>query len=140
LPAASTPDDTTDTCHRSASYLVGAETASVTSSYAAATMDKTKATMTHRVHLNDAPQIVPASGWNYNAAGTAISLMGSSFIANDIYEFAYTAKDPKPAGLGFAAVRDWMEFLRYERRDDFNNPNPLARHVKIGRASCRGTV
>ena len=33
-------------------------------------------------------------------------------------------------GLGFAAVRDWMEFLRYERRDDFGNPNPLARHIK----------
>jgi len=110
--------------------VVGNAAASVALSYAAANLDKTQATLTHRVHLNDAPQIVPASGWNYNAAGTAISLVGSSFIANDIYEFAYTARDPKPAGLGFAAVRDWMEFLRYERRDDFNNPNPLARHVK----------
>src|SRR5438309_4320063 len=110
--------------------VVGNAAASVALSYAAATLDKTRATLTHRGHLNDAPQIVPASGWNYNAAGTAISLVGSSFIANDIYEFVYTAKDPKPNGLGFAAVRDWMEFLRYERRDDFNNPNPLARHVK----------
>jgi hypothetical protein len=110
--------------------VVGAATASVALSYAAATLDKSKATLTHRVHLNDAPQIVPASGWNYNATGTAISLAGGSFIANDIYEFAYTAKDPKPAGLGFAAVRDWMEFLRYERRDDFNNANPLARDIK----------
>ena len=110
--------------------VVGAATASVALSYPAATLDKTQATLTHRVHLNDAPQVIPASGWNYNAGGTAISLVGSSFIANDIYEFAYTAKDPKPAGLGFAAVRDWMEFLRYERRDDFNNANPLARHVK----------
>jgi hypothetical protein len=110
--------------------VVGAAAASVGLSYRAATLDKTHATLTHRVHLNDAPQIVPASGWNYNADGTAISLVGGSFVANDIYEFAYTAKDPKPAGLGFAAVRDWMEFLRYETRDDFNNPNPLARHVK----------
>src|SRR5256886_6698017 len=110
--------------------VVGAAAASVGLSYRAATLDKSHATLTHRVHLNDAPQIVPASGWNYNADGTAISLVGGSFVANDIYEFAYTAKDPKPAGLGFAAVRDWMQFLRYETRDDFDNSNPLARHVK----------
>ena len=73
---------------------------------------------------------IPDAGWNYNADGTAISLAGGSFVANDIYEFAYTAKDPKVNGLGFAAIRDWMEFLRYEKRDDHNNPNPLARHVK----------
>ena len=130
FPVARNPDGSTVTGPSYEYIVVGAATASVALSYAAVTLDKTKATLTHRVHLNDAPQIVPASGWNYNAAGTAISLVGSSFIANDIYEFAYTAKDPKPNGLGFAAVRDWMEFLRYERRDDFNNPNPLARHVK----------
>jgi len=110
--------------------VVGAAAASANLAYAAATLDKTKATLTHRVHLNDTPQVIPASGWNYNADGTAISLVGGSFVANDIYEFAYTAKDPKVNGLGFAAVRDWMEFLRYERRDDEGNPNPLARHVK----------
>src|SRR5258708_2219937 len=42
----------------------------------------------------------------------------------------YTAKDRKVNGLGFAAVRDWMEFLRYESRDDDNHPNPLAGHIK----------
>src|SRR6266513_1494821 len=110
--------------------VVGSADASAALSYAAATLDKTQATLTHRVHLNDAPQVIPASGWNYNAAGTAISLVGSTFIANDIYEFAYAAKDPKVLGLGFAAVRDWMEFLRYERRDEHDNPNPLAGHIK----------
>ncbi len=110
--------------------VVGAAASSIALSYPAATLDKTTATLTHRVHLNDAPRVIPATGWNYNAAGTAISLAGGSFVANDIYEFAYTAKDPKVNGLGFAAVRDWMEFLRYERRDDHNNPNPLARHIK----------
>jgi len=112
-------------------YIVmGAAAASAALSYAAATLDKAQATLTHRVHLNDAPQIIPASGWNYNAAGTAISLVGGNFLANDIYEFAYTAKDPKVNGLGFAAVRDWMEFLRYERRDEHDHPNPLAGHIK----------
>jgi len=110
--------------------VVGNAAASAALSYPAATLDKTKATLTHRIHLDDAPQIIPATGWNYSADGTAISLVGGSFVPNDIYEFAYTAKDPKVLGLGFAAVRDWMEFLRYERRDDQGNRNPLAGHIK----------
>src|SRR5437879_2456833 len=109
--------------------VVGNAAASVALSYAAATLDKTQATLTHRVHLNDVPTIIPASQWDYNAPGTAISLVGN-FTANDIYEFAYTAKDPKVNGLGFAAVRDWNAWLRYERRDDFGHPNPLAGHIK----------
>jgi hypothetical protein len=28
------------------------------------------------VHLDDTPEVVPASDWQYNAAGTAISLTG----------------------------------------------------------------
>ena len=98
--------------------------------YPAATLDKTKAQLTHRVHLDDVPQVIPESGWNYNADGTAISLASGNFVSNDIYEFSYIAKDPTVNGLGFAAVRDWMEFLRYERRDDHGNANPLARPIK----------
>src|SRR6266480_1742157 len=110
--------------------VVGNAAVSAALTYPAATLDKTQATLTHRVHLDDAPQIIPASGWNYNADGTAINLVGSSFITNDIYEFAYTAKNPKVLGLGFAAVRDWMEFLRYDNRDDDGNRNPLAGHIE----------
>ena len=73
---------------------------------------------------------IPDSGWNYNADGTAISLASGNFVNNDIYEFAYIAKDPTVNGLGFAAVRDWMEFLRYERRDDHGNANPMAGDIK----------
>ena len=129
-PAAANPTGTIT--GPSYEYIVvgNATTSSVALSYPAATLDKTQATLTHRVHLNDAPQIVPASGWSYNATGTAISLAGGNFVANDIYEFAYTAKDPKVNGLGFAAVRDWNAWLRYERQDDFGNPNPLAGHIK----------
>ena len=103
---------------------------SFTLSYPAATLDKTQATLTHRVHLNDPPVVIPATGWNYNATGTAISLVGGNFVANDIYEFSYTAKDPTVAGLGFAAVRDWNSWLRYETQDDVGTPNPLANYIK----------
>jgi hypothetical protein len=102
---------------------------SFTLSYPAATLDKTQATLSHRVHLNDPPVVVPTSGWNYNASGTAISLVGGNFIANDIYEFSYIAKDPTVNGLGFAAIRDWVAWLRYETVDELSTPptpNPLA--------------
>jgi hypothetical protein len=98
--------------------------------YPAATLDKTKAKLTHRVHLDDVPIEIPAAGWNYNATGTAISLAGSSFVNNDIYEFSYTAKDPTVNGLGFAAVRDFNAWLREASRDDVGTPNPLARDVR----------
>jgi alpha/beta hydrolase family protein len=99
--------------------------------YPAATLDQTKATLTHRVRLNDTPQVIPASGWKYNATGTAISLLpaGTAFVAADIYEFSYTAKDPTVNGLGFAAVRDWNAFLRYETKDASGTANPLAGDV-----------
>ena len=79
------------------------------------------------MHLNDPPVDVPASGWAYtDLTGTAIRLTTGNFVANDIYEFSYIAKDPTVNGLGFAAVRDFNSFLRYAAADDFGTPNPLA--------------
>jgi len=99
--------------------------------YPAATLDQSKATLTHRVKLNDTPQGIPASGWKYNADGTAVSLLpaGTSFTAGDIYELSYTAKDPTVNGLGFAAIRDWNAYLKYETKDAAGNVNPLAGDV-----------
>jgi hypothetical protein len=108
-------------------YIVNSK-ASYELTYPAATLDQSKATLTHRVHLNDRPETVPASGWRYNAEGTSIELLpaGTAFVKNDIYEFSYTAKDPTVNGIGFAAVRDWNAWLRYETKDDSGTPNPLA--------------
>jgi hypothetical protein len=102
--------------------------ASYALNYAAATTDQTKATLTHRVHLDDTPAVVPTTGWAYNTAGTAISLLpaGTSFVANDIYEFMYTAKDPTVNGVGFAAIRDFNSFMRHGTADDVGTPNPMA--------------
>src|SRR5205814_4610602 len=100
--------------------------ASFTLTYPAATLNQAAATLTHRIHLDDPPVVVPASGWQYNATGTVISLTTGSFVANDIYEFSYTAKDPAVTGVGHAAIRDWSAWLRYETQDDLGTPNPLA--------------
>ena len=98
-------------------------------SYAAATLNKTWAHLTHRVHLDDPPQELPADAWGYNEDGSAISLRDGPFVDGDIYEFAYTARDPTVNGLGLAAVRDLNAWLRNAEADDAGHPNPLAHDV-----------
>jgi hypothetical protein len=112
--------------------------------YPAASLDTSKATLTHRVHLDDVPQPIPAFGssactagvcWRYTNESTiglvnATTAVGVNFVNNDIYEFAYTAKNPTVNGLGFAAVRDWNAWLRYATRDDDGTANPLAGDVQ----------
>ncbi len=46
--------------------------------------------------------------------------------AGTIYSFVYRARDPVVNGIGFAAVRDLVAFLRYTDRDGSGNANPLA--------------
>jgi Alpha/beta hydrolase domain len=129
LPTAKNPDGSSIT-GPAYEYIVSPG-ASYTLNYPPATLDQGKATLTHRVHLDDVPQIVPASAWEYTNNGTAIRLLpaGTSFIGNDIYEFSYTAKDPTVNGIGFAAVRDFNSFLRYAAKDSAGTANPLGGDV-----------
>ena len=129
LAIAKNPDGSTIT-GPAFEYIVSSGTGAFTLNYPAATLDKTQATLTHRVHLDDVPQVVPAAGWTYNATGTSINLVPPGWVANDIYEFSYTAKEPSVNGLGFAAVRDWNAWLRYETHDDFNTLNPLGSYIQ----------
>ncbi|MDX2266857.1 MAG: alpha/beta hydrolase domain-containing protein [Bryobacter sp.] len=55
-----------------------------------------------------------ASGWQLNAEKTAIE-MESGFAPWQIYEAVYPAKNLAVAGVGLAAIRDFIAFLRYER-------------------------
>jgi hypothetical protein len=85
--------------------------ATYTLAYPAASGSQTDAKLTHRIHLDDTPSPVPASGWAYtDANNTAIKLTTRNFIPNDIYEFSYLAKDPTINGLGLAAIRDFTRF------------------------------
>ncbi len=128
LPVAKGPGGATITGPAYEYIVTGASSFAL--SYPAATLDKSKAKLTHRVHLDDVPVEIPAGGWNYNAAGTSISLVGGNFVNNDIYEFSYTAKDPTVNGVGFAAVRDFNAWLREAKADDNGTANPLAHDVR----------
>ena len=99
--------------------------------YPAATLDKSKATLTMRARLDDQPTVVPASGWEY-VDGKSIRLLpaGTPFKQSYVYEFTYTAKDPVVAALGLAATRDWVSFLRHAAKDEAGTANPLAGDVR----------
>jgi hypothetical protein len=98
--------------------------------YPAAIRDKAKATLTVRARLDDQPAKVPESGWEYVDDKTIRLLpAGTPFEQSHVYEFVYTARDPVVAGLGLAATRDLVSFLRHAVKDEAGAANPLAGDV-----------
>ena len=84
--------------------------------------------LTARAHLNDTPMVVPAANWEYTTPPHRDSpAAGRNAIRQSaIYEFTYTAKDPVVAGIGLAATRDFVSFLRHGTAAQ---GNPLAGDV-----------
>jgi hypothetical protein len=99
----------------------------------------------------DAPS-VPVTDWHYamGPAGEAtvvfsppaqVSGPGGKPVASDagtIYSFVYRARDPRVNGIGFAAVRDLVSFLRHDADDAFGHANPLddLKAAACATASC----
>jgi len=66
-------------------------------------------------------QTIPRSQWSFAhtvdgklAADPHFIRLDGGFQAGKIYEVVYEAKDPAVAGVGFAAVRDFLSYLKYE--------------------------
>jgi hypothetical protein len=96
----------------------------------AATTDQMQAKLTVRRREADARQEIPASGWAYvNDREIRLLPEGTKPVTGSIYEFHYPAKDPRVLGIGMAAVRDLISFMRYESADAKGNANP-ARGIK----------
>ena len=108
-------------------------------SYPVACRDKRDAVLTRRRYPYDTPQVVPASDWDFalevNGIGAETATQERAIVPADsfihyrpgfdpgwIYELIYTARDPKPMGLGHVAVRDFVSFLKYAQA----SANPLA--------------
>lgn len=93
--------------------------------YPAASLDKGAAKLTVRARLNDARVEIPPTGWDYvDARHIRLSPEGTPFRQGAIYEFSYAARDPVVGGVGFAATRDFVSFLRHG-----TSGNPLAGDV-----------
>jgi hypothetical protein len=99
--------------------------------YPAASLDKTQANLTTRVHYEDPPTPIPPASWEYvNAQTIRLLPAGTPFQNGRLYEFTYPAKDPLIAGLAFAGLRDLAAFLHHAVADDFDTPNPLSGDVQ----------
>ena len=99
--------------------------------YPAATLDTSQATLTVRTRYGDKPTRVDADAWEYVDARTIRLLpAGTAFRQGSLYHLTYPATEPMVAGLGFAAVRDAVSFLRHAAADERGTPNPLAGQIR----------
>ena len=107
--------------------------------YAAASLDKSKAFLTVRTRYEDTPVQVPADKWEFDEKGKSIHLLpeGTAFQRGALYEFVYQAKDPLVGGLGFAGLRDLGSFLRSAQKDDAGTANPLAGAIQYVYTGCQ---
>jgi hypothetical protein len=120
----------------------GAQQVEARLSFSAASLVKSDARLTVRGRNEDPPRAIPSSGWEFLDDGAIVLLpRGTPFRAGALYQFAYRARNPPVAGIGYAATRDWIAFLRYRERDAAGTANPLGpegRHG-IGTALAHGT-
>lgn len=94
-----------------------------TESYPAASLDTTKATLTRRMHEKDAGEPLSPSDWAFADCSvkpfpgvpseTQVCVKGG-FDPNYLYDLQYEAMEPKVLGLGFAATRDFISYLRHD--------------------------
>jgi hypothetical protein len=103
--------------------------AGATLSYPAADLDPAHAKLSVRQREADARATPAGLEVRFDAPNKISIKRPEGFDAGAIYEFIYTAKDPKVMGLGFAATRDVVSFLRNETSDAAGTANPLADRI-----------
>ena len=86
----------------------------------------------------DGPK-TPITGWTWSNCpngppGTPnpyfVCLGSGKFDPNLLYEMVFTVQNPLVLGVGFAATRDFISFLRYEPNDQQGTPNPISGTVR----------
>ena len=99
--------------------------------YEAATLDTAQARLTIRRSEGAPRREIPASGWTYvNERSIQLLPAGTQAETGSIYELHYQAKNPRVAGIGMAATRDFVSFLRYGSLDVKGLPNPAGPGIK----------
>ena len=107
-----------------------------------AAAERAGAVLTVRERGDQAPTTLAAGAWEF-ADDRTIRLLpaGTPFRIGALYQLVYAAADPPVAGIGFAATRDLVAFLKHERADSAGTANPLASGgvPAIRRALAHGT-
>lgn len=70
-----------------------------------------KATLTVRNHIMEPRTTIPRDQWHFTADGRHVEYP-AGFDPGRYYEVVYTAKDPTVVGLGPAAVRDYISYMK----------------------------
>src|SRR5947209_13861876 len=134
---------------RISNLAAGAKTARLDIGYAAlryqipAMLDTAKALLT--MQTSDGGELIPIASqdWafaNYDTKpfpGEPDPLricVKSGFDADKLYQLTYLAKDPLILGIGLAATRDIVSFLRYGEKDESGTPNPVRQRVSYALA------
>lgn len=113
-----------------------------TRSHPTVSLDTTKARLTKRRYPDSERIEIPSDQWAFamSEGGEGIDGQGTEtgihpsdrhvmlyerFQPGWIYELIYTGRDPLVLGLGHAAVRDLVSYLRYGGKDAAGNANPV---------------
>ncbi len=94
-------------------------------SYPAATLAQAGAELTVQARPGSPLTVLPATAWRFMNASEVQIDRPANFDAGAIYQFRYEARDPKPFGLGMAAVRDVVAFLKATQPDARGVAHPL---------------
>ncbi|HEY6308282.1 MAG TPA: alpha/beta hydrolase domain-containing protein [Candidatus Angelobacter sp.] len=95
-------------------------------SYAVDNPDSPSNVLTVRDTRDGPRQTIPRGQWSFRDA-RFVHLNGG-FVPGKIYELVYSSKDPMVVGLGMAAVRDFLSYLKH----DAQAVAPVARVYAVG--------
>ena len=105
-----------------------------TLSYPVAYMDPKAARLMVRDRQGDPRRELPAGAWRFlDSRRIALVPDAHRFAPAAIYDLWYPAREPRVLGVGFAATRDLVAFLRRDMQDRRGRPNPLARSGELPR-------
>jgi hypothetical protein len=99
-------------------------------SYEAVSLEQSRALLTVRAAAADKPQPVPAGQWSF-VDGRSIKLTDKA-KPGYLYEFTYEARNPKVQGLGFAATRDFVSWLKHDSKAVEVTGRPITHALAIG--------
>jgi len=114
-------------------------------SFPAVEASQDAATLSRRASPDAVPEPLPREAWSFARCPTAATATPSNvavclpagFSPDYLYDLVYEARDPLVMGLGFAAVRDLVAFLRY----DTSPRNPLApQNESLQRPALQGAI
>jgi hypothetical protein len=105
--------------------------------YESANIDQAQATLTVRRREADPRVEVPNAEWRYKDTRTIEILTpgnaGAGPAVGSLYEMHYPARNPGVLGIGYAATRDFVSYLRYDSSALSHTPgSPMQSAIAVG--------